>query len=89
MRRKKNMAKKKAKAASKAPAGEKKYVAKAPIRRLMKAEGADLVAESALELLISTLEKIAVETTKNAIKVAKADKRKKISGADILEATKM
>ena len=51
------MAKKKAPA--KAPAKKKgdSYIAKAPIRRLMKKEGADLVAADALDKLIGFLEK--------------------------------
>ncbi|TFF88098.1 MAG: histone [Promethearchaeota archaeon] len=68
------MAKKK-KAAAKKSEG---YIAKAPIRRLMKREGADLVAAEALDKLISFLESKAAEATKEAIKVCKADKRKGI-----------
>ncbi|MHA1776859.1 MAG: histone-like protein [Promethearchaeota archaeon] len=80
------MAKKK----SKKPAPKKKkavsrasYIAKAPIRRLMKDEGATLVAEDALELLIDVLTKAAEEKTKAAIKLVKADKRKRVTAADI------
>lgn len=80
------MAKKK----SKKPAPKKKkaasrasYIAKAPIRRLMKDEGASLVAEDALELLIDVLTKAAEKKTKAAIKLVKADKRKRVTAADI------
>ncbi|TFH26046.1 MAG: histone [Promethearchaeota archaeon] len=59
------------------------YIAKAPIRRLMKDEGASLVAENALELLIDILTKAAQEKTKEAIKLVKADKRKRVTAADI------
>jgi len=64
--------------AKKAPAKKKAegYIAKAPIRRLMKKEGADLVAADALDKLIGYLENQAATATKEAIKITKADKRK-------------
>ncbi|HEY0088727.1 MAG TPA: histone [Candidatus Lokiarchaeia archaeon] len=73
------------------PEGAKKsegYIAKAPIRRLMKKEGADLVAAEALDKLINFLEKSAAETTKKAIEVCKNDKRKRVTAADIRNATR-
>ena len=82
------MAKKKAAAK---PAAKKKsdgYIAKAPIRRLMKKEGADLVAAEALDKLINFLESSAAIATKEAIKVCKADKRKRVTAADIRNATR-
>ncbi|MFX0143435.1 MAG: histone [Candidatus Hodarchaeota archaeon] len=78
------MAKKKAPAKKKAEG----YIAKAPIRRLMKKEGADLVAAEALDKLINFLEGSAAEATKNAIKICKADKRKRVTAADIRNATR-
>ncbi|MHA1195638.1 MAG: histone [Promethearchaeota archaeon] len=78
-------------AKKKAPAKPKKaetYIAKAPIRRLMKKEGADLVAAEALDKLIQFLEKKAAETTKAALKICKADKRKRVTAADIRNATR-
>ena len=83
------MAKKKA-PAKKAPAKKKAegYIAKAPIRRLMKKEGADLVAAEALDKLIDFLESSAANATKEAIKVCKADKRKRITAADVRKATR-
>ena len=78
------MAKKKA-PAKKSDAG---YIAKAPIRRLMKKEGADLVAAEALDKLIGYLEGSAATATKEAIKVCKADKRKRVTAADIRAATR-
>ena len=83
------MAKKSA-PAKKAPAKKKSegYIAKAPIRRLMKKEGADLVAAEALDKLISYLESSAAEATKEAIKICKADKRKRVTSADIRKATR-
>lgn len=64
------------------------YIAKAPIRRLMKIEGADLVAAEALDKLIDFLERSAADATKEAINICKADKRKRITAADIRIATR-
>ncbi|MFX0042251.1 MAG: histone-like protein [Candidatus Hodarchaeota archaeon] len=78
--------------AKKKPAPAKKkaegYIAKAPIRRLMKKEGADLVAAEALDKLIDFLEKSAATATKEALKVCKTDKRKRITAADVRNATR-
>ena len=85
------MAKKKAPAKKKAAPAKKKsegYIAKAPIRRLMKKEGADLVAAEALDKLIGYLEGAAATATKEAITVCKADKRKRVTAADIRNATR-
>ena len=73
-----------------APAKKKAegYIAKAPIRRLMKKEGADLVAADALDNLIGYLENEAANATKEAIKITKADKRKRVTAADIRKATR-
>ncbi len=79
------MAKKKA---AKKKTGTKKYIAKAPIRRLMKDEGAKLVAEAAVDLLINKLEKTATDVTKAAIKIVKGDKRKRLTAPDIQMATR-
>ena len=84
------MAKKAAKKAAKKPAkkpasagGKKSFIAKAPIRRLMKTEGADLVSEDALSFLIANVEKQAKAVTKAAIARVKDDKRKKITAEDV------
>jgi len=75
--------------AKKAPAKKSEgYIAKAPIRRLMKKEGADLVAADALDKLIGYLENQAATATKEAIKITKADKRKRVTAADIRKATR-
>ena len=75
--------------AKKAPAKKSdSYIAKAPIRRLMKKEGADLVAADALDKLIGYLESTASDATKEAIKITKADKRKRVTAADIRKATR-
>jgi histone H3/H4 len=76
-------------AKKKAPAKKSEsYIAKAPIRRLMKKEGADLVAADALDKLIGFLESAAADATKEAIKITKADKRKRVTAADIRKATR-
>ena len=83
------MAKKAAKAPAKKPAKKgDSYIAKAPIRRLMKKEGADLVAAEALDKLISYLESAASKATKDAIALCKADKRKRVTAVDIRNATR-
>ena len=54
----------------------------------MKKEGADLVAVEALDKLIGFLEGSAAKATKEAISVCKADKRKRVTAADIRAATR-
>ena len=73
----------------KAPAKKREgYIAKVPIRRLMKKEGADLVAAEALDKLIDYLEMKTAETTKQALKISKVDKRKRLTATDIRNATR-
>ncbi|MBN1801862.1 MAG: NFYB/HAP3 family transcription factor subunit [Candidatus Lokiarchaeota archaeon] len=79
---------KKKPAAPKAKKADAGYIAKAPIRRLMKKEGADLVAAEALDKLIAFLETSASNATKEAIKICKADKRKRVTAQDIRAATR-
>lgn len=67
---------------------EKSYISKAPIRRLMKAEGADLVAEDAMALLISKLIEQANKVTKKAVQLVKDEKRKRLTAEDIMWASK-
>jgi|SaaInl8_150m_RNA_FD_contig_21_1541894_length_332_multi_7_in_0_out_0_1 histone H3/H4 len=86
MAKKKKPVKKKA-APKKAAAGPRSsYIAKAPIRRLMKNEGASLVAEDAVVLLIEELTKVGQAVTKKAVKLVKDDKRKRVTAADITAA---
>ena len=59
------------------------YIAKAPIRRLMKNEGAKLVAEDCITFLIEKTTKYANDLTKKAVKICKEDKRKRVTAADI------
>ena len=84
------MAKKKKPAPTKKKtSGRSSYIAKAPIRRLMKSEGAKLVAEAAVNALIEKLTKMGTDLTKSAINYVKTDKRKRITGADIVAAQRM
>ena len=65
---------------------QKSYIAKAPIRRLMKNEGAKLVSSEAVDFLIEDLKKEATKVVKKAVKLVKEDKRKRIQRIDIIEA---
>ncbi len=64
------------------------YISKAPIRRLMKQQGARLVAEEAVICLIDKLTEIGKDVTKKAIKIVEGEKRKRITPEDIREAQK-
>ena len=68
--------------------GPKAFIAKAPIRRLMKAEGAGLVAEEAVKILIEKLVAMGADVTKEAVKLVKTDKRKRVTAADIAAAAR-
>lgn len=82
------MAKKKKGKKKKKKSGRSSYIAKAPIRRLMKWEGAELVAEDAVITLIDKLTDVAKDVTNAAIKLVKEDKRKRITGPDIKSAAR-
>lgn len=84
----KKTAGKKNKNNTKSPSTRKNFISKAPVRRLMQEEGASLISDEALDLLINTLEKHAVETTKKALEIVKDDKRKRITSKDINWATR-
>lgn len=86
---KKKAVKKKSAPKKKPSGGRSAYMAKAPIRRLMKNEGAGLVAEAAVVVLIEKLTSIAQNVTKAAVKYVKEDKRKRLTGADIVAAQRM
>ncbi|GAI96642.1 unnamed protein product [marine sediment metagenome] len=55
-----------------------------PIRRLMKQQGASIVARDAVDLLIDHLEKIAIGLTEQAQAFTMHAKRKKITKNDLL-----
>ena len=88
MAKKRVPTKKKPAAAAAAKKKGEGYIAKAPIRRLMKKEGADLVDAEALDKLIDYLESSAATATKAAINLCKQDKRKRVSASDIRNATR-
>ena len=75
-------------AKAKSSSGDSSFIAKAPIRRLMKSYGANLVAEEALLALIAHLESYGADVTKKALEIASKDKRKKASADDIAAAVK-
>ncbi|MHA1521938.1 MAG: histone-like protein [Promethearchaeota archaeon] len=75
------------KKSSSANTSRKSFISKAPIRRLMAEEGAKLVSDEALVIMIKSLEKHAINTTKKAIEIVKDDKRKRITAEDISWAT--
>ncbi|MHA1648365.1 MAG: histone [Promethearchaeota archaeon] len=63
--------------------GRDHFISKAPLRRLMKDEGAGLVSEGALLLMAKTLEAHAKKVTKKAISIVKDEKRKRLTSQDI------
>ena len=64
------------------------YISWSPIRRLMKHNGAEIVARDAVDELINWLGDAAEDITKTALKLTKHAKRKKITRDDILLAIK-
>lgn len=68
---------------------KKKYsFAWSPIRRLMKQQGASIVARDAVDLLIDHLEKTAIGLTEQARAFTQHANRKKITKNDLLLAIK-
>jgi len=59
-----------------------------PVRKLMKKQGASIVARDAVDLLIDNLEEVAETLTKKALSFAEHAKRKKITKDDMLLAIK-
>ena len=64
------------------------YISWSPIRRLMKHNGATIVARDAVNELVSWLGSSAEQLTKTALSLTKHSKRKKINRDDILLAIK-
>ncbi len=54
-----------------------------PIRRYMRASGAEIVSKQAVQVMIDFLEKRAKELTAASVMLAKHAKRKKVSAADM------
>ncbi|MHA1688507.1 MAG: histone-like protein [Promethearchaeota archaeon] len=69
-------------------AKKKASFAWSPIRRLMKQQGASIVARDAVDLLIDHLEKTAVGLTEQARAFTQHANRKKITKNDLLLAIK-
>ncbi|MHA1805462.1 MAG: histone [Promethearchaeota archaeon] len=64
------------------------YISWSPIRRLMKHNGAIIVARDAVDELIDWLTRSAEKITKNALSLTKHSKRKKVTRDDIILAIK-
>lgn len=64
------------------------YISWSPIRRLMKHNGAMIVARDAVDELVDWMGTSAVKITKSALTLTKHSKRKKITRNDILLAIK-
>ena len=64
------------------------YISWSPIRRLMKHNGALIVARDAVDELVSWMGTSAEKLTKSALVLTKHAKRKKITRGDILLAIK-
>jgi ribosomal protein S18 acetylase RimI-like enzyme/histone H3/H4 len=77
--KKKTPAKKKPASKKKPTSSKKSFISKAPVRRLMAAEGARLVSDDAVLLMIQKLEEHAIETTKKALAIVKDDRRKRLT----------
>ncbi|MFX0047212.1 MAG: histone-like protein [Candidatus Hermodarchaeota archaeon] len=64
------------------------YISWSPIRRLMKHNGAIIVARDAVDELVDWMSASAVKITKSALTLTKHGKRKKVTRDDILLAIK-
>ena len=64
------------------------YISWSPIRRLMKHNGATIVARNAVDELVNWMGSSAEKLTKTALTLTKHAKRKKITRNDILLAIK-
>ena len=64
------------------------YISWSPIRRLMKHNGALIVARSAVDELVDWMGKSAEKLTKSALVLTKHGKRKKVTRDDVLLAIK-
>ncbi|MGB5910217.1 MAG: histone [Promethearchaeota archaeon] len=64
------------------------YISWSPIRRLMKHNGAIIVARDAVDELVDWMGMAAEKITKSALSLTKHSKRKKVTRDDILLAIK-
>lgn len=67
---------------------KKRSFAWSPLRKLMKKNGASIVARGAVDALIIDLENVSMKLTKLALSFAQHAKRKKITKDDMLLAIK-
>lgn len=69
--------------------GKAKIFAWSPIRELMKANGAEMVARDAVDELISVLERQAKDITNRALEFSRHAGRKKVTADDMNLALKL
>ncbi len=69
--------------------GKAKIFAWSPIRELMKANGAEMVARDAVDELISVLERQAKDLTNRALEFSRHAGRKKVTAEDMNIALKL
>ncbi len=62
---------------------KKHFIAKAPMKRFMKTQGAEIVGSGALNLIIDEIEKIGRQITRMALDASKDEDRKKVMAEDI------
>ncbi|MBD3197000.1 MAG: histone [Candidatus Lokiarchaeota archaeon] len=67
----------------------KKVFAWSPIRKLMKDNGAEMVARDAVDALIEYLEKLAKDMTRKALEMTRHASRKKLTVEDMELAMKL
>jgi len=67
----------------------KKVFAWSPVRKLMKDNGAEMVARDAVDALIDYLEKLAKGVTNKALEMTRHANRKKLTNADMDLAMKL
>ena len=68
---------------------EKNSITISSLRRLVKNEGSNLVSKDALEFMQQKLTEKSIEIVKKAIQITKAEQRKRVSGEDIIIATRL
>ena len=67
----------------------KKVFAWSPVRKLMKDNGAEMVAREAVDALIDYLEKVARAVTNKALEMTRHAQRKKLTANDMTLAMKL
>ena len=62
---------------------KKHFIAKEPMKRFMRKQGAEIIGSGALELIIDEIEKIGRQITRMAMDASKDEDRKKIMPEDV------